>query len=176
MIAKRTVRTKRARKTSPEIGVLLHLLDEAFDRKAWHGPNLFGSLRALPASEAVARPGAGRHSIQELALHCAYWKYAVRRKLSGEKRGSFPLRGSNFFPREGTLALAAWADDLALLREEHRKLRAAVEAFPARRLRSRAAGSRNSFLRLIAGAAAHDVYHTGQIRLILKLTAARVLR
>ena len=172
MIAKRTVRTKRARKTSPEIGVLLHLLDEAFDRKAWHGPNLFGSLRALPASEAGARPGAGRHSIQELALHCAYWKYAVRRKLSGEKRGSFPLKGSNFFPREGSSAFETWGADLALLREEHRKLRAVVETFPARKLQLRAPKSRRTFLGLIAGAAAHDVYHTGQIRLILKLTAA----
>ncbi len=172
MNATRTMRAMNAKKTSPEIGVLLHLLDEAFDRKAWHGPNLFGSLRTLSAAEAGARPGAGRHSIQELALHCAYWKYAVRRKLTGEKRGSFPLKGSNFFPRDGASALESWPADLALLREEHRKLRAAVEVFPAKKLRSRAPGSRRSFLGLIAGAAAHDVYHTGQIRLILKLTGA----
>ncbi len=162
----------KSKPVSPPIGILLHLLDEAFDRKAWHGPNLFGTLRSLSPDEACARPGAGRHSIQELALHCAYWKYAVRRKLTGEKRGSFPLKGSNFFPREGTAALAAWAGDLALLREEHRKLRASVEAFPARRLGTRATDSRRSYLGLIAGAAAHDVYHTGQIRLIRKLAGA----
>lgn len=153
----------------PGIGILLHLFDEAFDRKAWHGPNLWGTVRVLSAEDAAWRPAPGRHSIQELALHCAYWKYAVRRKLTGAKRGSFPLKGSNFFPREGPTALAAWAGDLALLREEHRKLREAVEAFPARKLRRRAPKSRRTFLGLIAGAAAHDVYHTGQIRLILRL-------
>lgn len=160
-----------AGKPAGEIGLLLHLLDEAFDRTAWHGPNLYGSLRTLSAEEAAARPGRGRHSIQELVLHCAYWKYAVRRKLTGEKRGSFPLKGSNFFPREGAAALAAWRGDLALLRREHEALRAAVAAFPARKLRARAPGSRHTFLRLLAGAAAHDLYHAGQIRLILRLVA-----
>ncbi len=168
----KTMSTMRAKKVSPEIEILLHLLDEAFDRKAWHGPNLFGSLRTLSAAEAGARPGAGRHSIQELALHCAYWKYAVRRKLSGEKRGSFPLTGSNFFPRVGTLALAAWAADRKLLLDEHRKLRAVVENFPPSKLDECAPGVRHTFLRLIAGAAGHDVYHTGQIRLIRKVAGA----
>jgi uncharacterized damage-inducible protein DinB len=160
-----------AKEPSGEIGLLLHLLDEAFDRTAWHGPNLYGSVRRLGAAEAAARPGPERHSVQEVVLHCAYWKYAVRRKLTGERRGSFPLKGSNFFPREGTAALGSWPADLALLREEHRKLRAAVEAFPAKKLRARAPGSRRSFLGLITGAAAHDVYHTGQVRLIRRLVA-----
>lgn len=160
---------KKATKTSSEVEILLHVLDEAFDRKAWHGPNLFGALRTLSVEEAGARPAPGRHSIQELAVHCAYWKYAVRRKLTGEKRGSFPLKGSNFFPREGALALTAWRADLALLRSEHEKLRAVVAAFSPRKLVVRAPKSRNSYLRLIAGAAAHDVYHTGQIRLIRKV-------
>jgi uncharacterized damage-inducible protein DinB len=164
--------TVKAKRPNPEIEILLHLLDEAFDHKAWHGPNLLGSIRQLSPAEASARPGTGRHSIQELALHCAYWKYAVRRKLSGEKRGSFPLKGSNFFPREGASALKSWPADLALLREEHRKLRAVVESFPVRKLRLRAPKSRRTFLGLIAGAAAHDVYHTGQIRLIRKVSGA----
>jgi len=159
----------KPRKTDPAIAVLLHLLDEAFDRKAWHGPNLYGSIRRLSPEEAAWRPSSGRHSVQELVLHCAYWKYAVRRKLTGEKRGSFPLKGSNFFPRQDAAALASWAGDRKLLFDEHRKLRAAIEALPPSKLNARAPGVRNTFRRLIAGVAAHDLYHTGQIRLLLKL-------
>lgn len=159
----------RAKKTDPSIAILLHVLDEAFDKKAWHGPNLFGSVRRLSPEEAAGRPAPRRHSVQELVLHCAYWKYAVRRRLTGEKRGSFPLTGSNFFPREGAAALAAWPCDRELLLDEHRKLRAVVETFPVSRLRLRPEGSRQTNLRQIAGAAAHDVYHTGQIRLLLRL-------
>jgi uncharacterized damage-inducible protein DinB len=159
----------REKKNDPSIAILLHILDEAFDRKAWHGPNLFGAVRRLSPEEAGWRPSPGRHSVQELVLHCAYWKYAVRRKLTDEKRGAFPLKGSNFFPRKGAAARALWASDLKLLKAEHEALRAAVTSFPAASLRDRAGSSRHTFLRIIAGAAAHDVYHTGQIRLLLKL-------
>jgi hypothetical protein len=82
-----------------ELKQALAALDEAFDRKAWHGTNLRGSVRGLDARDAAWRPGRGRHNIWELVVHAAYWKYTVRRRLTGEKRGSFPLPGSNWFTR-----------------------------------------------------------------------------
>ena len=79
------------------IQILLALVDEAFDRQAWHGPTLRGSLRGVTPAQAQWRPAPGRHNIRELTVHAAYWKYAVRRRLNGEKRGSFALKGSNWF-------------------------------------------------------------------------------
>jgi hypothetical protein len=150
-----------------EIELLLGLLDEAFDRKAWHGPNLRGALRRVSAAEAARRPGRGRHNVWELAVHAAYWKYAVRRRLAGEKRGSFALQGSNWFARpSGAASEADWKRDLSLLEAEHRALRQVVAGFPARRLRQKSPGSRFTNLALIRGAAAHDLYHAGQIQLV----------
>ena len=71
----------RDRKARPALDILLGLLDEAFERKSWHGTNLRGSLRGLPAKQAAWRPGPRRHNIWEIAVHAAYWKYAVRRRL-----------------------------------------------------------------------------------------------
>ena len=81
--------------------LFLRMLDDAYQRKAWHGPNLRGSLRGVTADQALWRPAPGRHSIGELAVHCAYWKYAVRRRLTGLKRGTFPRKGSNWLPASG---------------------------------------------------------------------------
>ena len=160
----------RIKKTvSGDVGNLLDLLDEAFDRKAWHGPNLWGAVRRLSEKEAAARPGPGRPSIHELVLHCAYWKYAVRRRLTGEKRGSFALEGSNWWTREGVAARAAWKSDLSLLLDEHKRLREAIASFPPAALDDRNGRGRYTNRRLIAGVAAHDVYHAGQVRLIRKL-------
>jgi hypothetical protein len=53
------------------INVLLANLDEAYERKAWHGPNLRGSLRGLSLDEVKWRPAEGRHNIWELTLHAA---------------------------------------------------------------------------------------------------------
>src|SRR3974390_2103669 len=108
--------------------VLLDFLDEAFDQKSWHGPNLWSSIRGVTAREAAWRVGPGRHNIWELTLHAAYWKYVVRRKIDGAKRGSFVLKGSNFFPRpeKGNATEAAWRADLDILANEHDALIASI--------------------------------------------------
>jgi uncharacterized damage-inducible protein DinB len=147
--------------------ILLHLIDEAFDRKAWHGPNLRGSIRGLDEKAVSWRPAPSRHSIREVVLHAAYWKYAVRRRLTGEKRGSFPLTGSNWFPAPRR----SWKEDVTLLESEHRKLRAVVASLSDSALERKPHGSKQTALRMIAGIAAHDIYHAGQIQLLKRLRA-----
>jgi DinB superfamily len=152
-----------------EIEHLLGLLDEGYGRAAWHGPNLRGSIRGVTAREAAQRPRAGRHNIWEIVVHAAYWKYAVRRRLVGEKRGSFSLDGSNWFDPPMDHSEKAWRADVALLDSEHQRLREAVSALHPEELDRRARGSKTLVRRLIAGIAFHDVYHAGQIQLIKKL-------
>ena len=145
----------------PEIQVLVDNLDEAFDRKAWHGPNLRNAIRGVTAAEASWRPGPRRHNIWELTLHAAYWKHVVRRKLTGAKRSAFALKGSNFFSRPvGEPQEVDWKADIAILDSEHRSLRTAVAALVS---------ASPPTLHLIRGAAAHDLYHAGQIRLLRRL-------
>jgi hypothetical protein len=154
-----------------ELDLLLHTIDQAFGKKAWHGTNLRGSLRRVPAAEAAWRPGPGRHNVWELAVHCAYWKYAVWRQLTGERKGSFPIPGSNFFPRpEGAPSEEAWRADLKLLDGVHRKLRAAAAALTPRRLAATPEGSKVPARELLLGIASHDLYHAGQIQLLKRLS------
>jgi len=144
--------------------LLLDLLDEAYERKTWHGPNLKQSIRGVTAKQAAWRPGRGRHNIWEVTLHAAYWKYAVRRRIKGGKRGSFALKGSNFFsrPEKGKFTEAAWSADKKLLEREHRALRATMVKF----VHTRQAAKQ---IRQLYGVAFHDVYHAGQIRLLRRL-------
>jgi hypothetical protein len=144
--------------------LVLTLIDEAYEKKTWHGPNLKQSIKGVTAKQAAWRPEPGRHNIWELTLHAAYWKYAVRRRIEGGKRGSFALQGSNFFarPEKGKLNETAWSTDKKLLEREHRALRAAV----AKILRTRRAAK---LLRSLYGVAFHDIYHAGQIRLLRRL-------
>jgi hypothetical protein len=151
------------------VAILLELLDEAFDHSAWHGTNLRGAVRRLDVRRAAWRPGPGRHNAWEVVVHAAYWKYAVRRQLTGEKRGSFPEKGSNWFPRRDAADEAAWRRDLALLVDQHLKLRAVVATLRAADLRRRPPGSRRTIAALVRGAASHDLYHAGQIQLLKKL-------
>jgi len=156
------------------IGALLALLDEAFDRQSWHGTNLRGALRGVDVRTAAWRPRPGRHNIWELAVHAAYWKYAVRRRLTGEKRGSFALQGSNWFARPFDAGGAqAWQADVKLLVREHQHLRGVIEALSERDLDRRTGGRRWTRAALIRGVASHDLYHAGQIQLLKRLRARR---
>jgi uncharacterized damage-inducible protein DinB len=148
---------------------LLDLFEEGFSRKTWHGPNLWQALKGVTAKQAAWRPGSNRHNIWELAMHVAYWKYAARRRLQGGKRGSFALKGSNFFPRPeaGKVSEAAWKADKELLRNEHEALREAIKNALKRPLTPKVR-------RMLWGVAFHDIYHAGQIRLLRRLEADKL--
>jgi hypothetical protein len=149
-----------------EVRLLLEILDQGFERKTWHGPNLKQSIRGVSAREAAWRPGEGRHNIWEEVVHAAYWNYVARRRLLREKRGSFALKGSNWIPRTDAADEAAWRRDRKLLEESHRKLREAIAGLPEGRFNKKAKD-------LILGVAFHDVYHAGQIRMLRRLQGKR---
>ncbi len=143
---------------------LLRLIDECYNKTAWHGPNLKSSVRRVTVEEAVWRPRPGRRNIAEIVMHCAYWKYAVRRRITGGKRGSFPLKGSNWFELPAKLTTKQWREYLSLLDEQHAALREAVARAPwAQLLQARRPAAH------VHGIALHDVYHAGQVRTLKTL-------
>jgi uncharacterized damage-inducible protein DinB len=151
------------------IAGLLRLLDEAFQKKSWHGTNLRGAVRGMSARVAAWRLPGEPHSIADLIVHCAYWKYAVRRRLRGDPRGSFPLKGSNWFELPEPLSEAAWKGYVALLDSEHRALRDALAGLSPQQIEATPTGRQTSNRMLIHGIALHDVYHTGQIQMLKAL-------
>ena len=141
-------------------GVLVDALDYAFDRRSWHGANLMGAVRGVSATQAAVRVG-GRKSIWEQVLHAAYWKHRVLKVVGRGRHGPLGRKGSDWLEPPAT-SEAAWREDLALLKALHAKLRAEVFAIGPRRLDQKLAW-------LIHGAAAHDVYHAGQIKMLRRL-------
>jgi hypothetical protein len=155
------------------IRLLLEVLDQAYDKKAWHGTNLRGSIRGLSIDEVTWQPQSGRHNIWALVLHTAYWKFCVRRHLVGDRTLKFPRQGSDWpnLPEEQTDK--TWKIDVQLLGREHKALREALATFPPRRLKSRPPNLSWRFEQYIYGAASHDLYHAGQIQLLKRLFRAQ---
>lgn len=153
---------------------LVRLLSEAFTGPAWHGPALRSALRGIPAVEAAWRPGRGRNSIQELALHAAYAKHRVIGRLVPDRAARFPRKvARGWWPivsASGKLsAQRQWEEDRALPRVYHDRLIAIVQALPDLRLQFRRGASRFTLGQEISGIALHDIYHAGQIRLLRRL-------
>jgi uncharacterized damage-inducible protein DinB len=145
---------------------LLQVVDELYDGPAWHGPSLRESLRGVTAAEAAWRPSPVRHNIWELVVHAAYWKHVVRGRITGRKE-PFAFAGHDWFARPR--GARTWRDDLRLLAEEHRKLRAVVAAMTPEDRRRRLPRRKDTAGANVFGVAAHDAYHAGQIGLLRKL-------
>jgi len=155
----------------PRLREILNLLDPPAGKRLWYGgAGAAGCIRGVTPVQAAWKPAPKRHSIWELTLHLAYWKYAVRRNLESLPAGTFPRSPSNW-PAVPTPADAAhWKRDRALLRSEHSQLVEAVRAFAPRRLDEVAPGSEHyRFVDLLFGIVSHDLYHVGQIQLLKRL-------
>lgn len=161
---------RQSRSSAPFITLLLQLIDLAYNKKSWHGTNLRGSIRGLTARQATWRPASSRHNIAEIVLHCAYWKYIVRRRILGEKKGSFPVKGSNWFHCPAKLTEKEWRQDVELLESCHAALRKTIAQLSLADLSVVPAGSKFDNAFVLTGIASHDLYHAGQIQLLKRLS------
>lgn len=161
----------QGRQQGQRIRQLLEIVERAYSKKSWHGTTLRGSIRGIESDVAFARVKPGRHSISEIVVHTAYWKYAVTRRLTGTARNAFPLKGSNWFPQDVVVARRhiIWKQQVELLGQMHNALVNAISRLGDSDLCERAPGATTTSFDLISGIAAHDLYHAGQIQLIKKL-------
>lgn len=142
--------------------------------QAWHGgPTPVAAVRDVPAVMARWRPRPGRHTIWELTLHCAYWMYAVRRRMLGPAGMRFPRSPGNWPAMPKPAGEAAWAADRALLAEEHRLLLEAIEGFSAALVETPSGREHWTWGDQLIGIVMHDTYHAGQIQLLKRLWGKR---
>jgi DinB superfamily len=148
---------------------LVALIDQGFNVRSWHGPNLQGSLRGVSVRLAAWRPTPERHNIWEIAVHAAYWKYRICRQIAASPPPAFDRKGSDWFRLPAEQTQRAWKADRQALSAWHARLRAAVEQLDPGELDRRRGKERRTFRWIITGIAAHDLYHAGQIRLLRRM-------
>lgn len=149
--------------------VLSRMIEESYGPGAWHGADLRAALTDVSPERAFWRPGEGRHSIAEIALHHAYCARFVRGRLSGAALEPFILEGEDWFtlPDQSTIT---WPEIVAAVESQQLQLSEAVRAAAGT-----AAGAGRSPLTeaerfdLVLGITCHAVYHAGQVQLIKKL-------
>jgi uncharacterized damage-inducible protein DinB len=153
------------------IHYILATLDPPPGSKLWYGgASLLGSIRGISAREAHWKPAPDRHSIWELVLHTAYWKYAGRRSITGEPKGGFPRSPANwpFTPEKPDEK--QWKEDCQLLRDQHEQLVEAIGSLdPARLDQKISVDAKWTYADLLMGILTHDMYHTGQLVMMKRL-------
>ncbi len=145
------------------------VLEEAYYRKAWHGPNLHSSLAGVSADDSLKRPSKGRHNIYEITVHSAYWVYRVIQRIRRNPGLKFPIKGTNWFESPSTLSESEWKKQKKLLNDLHDELEKLIRDLGSKKFRDKDEKEKGKMGRLLIGIAMHDIYHAGQIQLIKKL-------
>ncbi|HEY8166384.1 MAG TPA: DinB family protein [Gemmatimonadaceae bacterium] len=160
-----------SREQVPGRDVILRTIEEVYRGPAWHGPSVRSVLRELTPSTAARRIAPGRNTPWELMLHLAYTRHRLLLRLGMSTAGDFPRKlKASWWPETPERPTdAAWAADLALLEEYQRRLVDAIEHAPGKNLRRVRPGRTCTVADELLGVAAHDAYHSGQIRLLARL-------
>jgi uncharacterized damage-inducible protein DinB len=160
--------------TDNRISEIIRHLHPSGGFQPWHGgPTVSGALRGVSVHVALWKPDQDRHNIWELALHIAYWNYAVCRRLTNGPKGSFERKPSDWprFPVDPSQK--SWESDRRFVKKHHDLLIQAISEFDGSRLEAIAGGKgATSYADLITGALLHDTYHVGQIQLMKRLASA----
>jgi uncharacterized damage-inducible protein DinB len=156
-----------------EPALLAEQLRRAFDGNAWHGPAVLELLADVDAVTAAAKPIAGVHSIWELVLHIAAWDAASLRRLAGEV---CQPEGTDNFPIPPKPTAAAWRKAVSDAKRTHNQLVKTVASLPDSRLRDRVPGKKYDFYFMLHGVAQHELYHAGQIAILMKAQAGKSKR
>lgn len=144
--------------------LLLQMVEEVWQMPNWNDTSLQSTLRRVSAEMAAWRPPFCKRSIADITVHCAYWKYALQRRLNDAPRGGFPFKGSNWFKLPETLPDERWREYKNLLADQHEALVAAIKSFrPSEEDYSQPQDKKWTATQKIFWLAIHDGYHTGQI-------------
>ncbi|MFN3840397.1 MAG: DinB family protein [Cyclobacteriaceae bacterium] len=143
-----------------EVQKIIDIVSHTFEKNAWHGPAVKEVLQKVKPEHAGLRIGSS-HSIEELVRHMTAWRTYVIKKLQGDQQ--FELSDEdNFTTRRN------WSEALRLLEESQQNLIAALQQTPEERLGQKVPGRPFTYFTMLHGIIHHDLYHTGQIMLILK--------
>jgi uncharacterized damage-inducible protein DinB len=147
-----------------ECARLADQLRRSYAGPAWHGPALAELLEGVPAARAQAKPVATAHTVWELVNHIATWQSVALEALEGKPVAEDP---PDWQPVAET-AEEQWREALHRLRDTCERLAALIDRLPDSKLEEIVPGRQYSFAALLHGVPQHNLYHAGQIAVLLK--------
>ena len=138
----------------------------SMDGAAWHGPALTEMLSSMDVQTAAACPIPNAHTICEIVLPASASAELVLSRLRGEARTLSPKED---WPAPPPAAdQDAWEADVRRLDEVHRELIEELSKVDEAGLDAPIVSGFSSVYVTLHGLVQHNVYHAGQMALIVK--------
>jgi uncharacterized damage-inducible protein DinB len=149
---------------------LINELEKVLSGRPWYGSSIYSILDQVTFESAYEKTGHA-HTIAEIILHMLSWTEEVMDRLN-EKPAGLPLSGD--WPETGDpdeQKWKLWIDDLKLVNVNLIKT---IQDFPEDKWDDPIIDTRGdrpvvTYKELIYGFIQHQVYHSGQIALLIRI-------
>jgi len=156
-----------------EIQLIVEVLRQTFDGRAWHGPSFMDVLDGVDKTQASERQIEVRHTIWEIVNHCSYWMEAVAGALHGDRMPD--IVSTEDWPQMGETN-EDWAKAKKRLKKAYEELVNSIKGFNKSHFTQEIRGSFNgqfytiTYRKMLHGISDHNTYHAGQIAILRKKT------
>ncbi|MGR3809994.1 DinB family protein [Jiulongibacter sp. NS-SX5] len=149
---------------------ITNLLNAGFHGGAWHGPSVLEAVKRITPKEASFKTPTV-HTGAELIYHITSWRIFTLKKLQGDADYKIDDDKKNFGPaaKVDQFELETLLMELSLSQDELiKELNSKDDDF----LNELVPGTEYDYYTLLHGIIQHDIYHTGQIIILKKMSEA----
>ena len=150
---------------NPELSRIIKMLQHAYDGAAWHGASIMEIMNKINAPMAFKHTDH-IHRICELVHHIIAWRVFAIKRLEGDTdyEVSKNENWKTFLQHDE----AAWEEIKADLGASQKALVEALSKINDEKLIDEVHGKAYDYYTLIHGVIQHDLYHLGEIALLVK--------
>ena len=150
---------------------LTRQFSDTLDGEPWIDETYSKKITTLTEEQAYTRPRPDVHSVAELVSHVLVWRYSVLSILKGSTR-TITMDSPDNWKDNDTLRKEGWTE----LKEELYKSQQDIIAFLEQQdddYLQKLDKEGHSYLYYAEGLIHHDMYHLGQIGLVIKMLSPR---
>lgn len=147
---------------------------QVFDGSPWLNETFSKKLDNISAQQAFSQSPEGHHSVAEVVSHVIEWRKEVTRRLADNSSERKLTEGSpNDWKPVKELQQIGWSQLYDDLKQTQQKLLKLLENKDDSYLDEQLGDTEFNKEYFLAGLLHHDLYHLGQIGLILKWTSSK---
>jgi uncharacterized damage-inducible protein DinB len=143
-------------------------LNQLYDGDNWVDATFLDRVYSLDESKAFIQPHPGNHSVAELLWHCIYWRKVVMKRITGDLEYEAQTESTHNFLPIKTLKEKGWEYLLSEFNNTQKSLIEFLDLNTDEFLEKEfKPGHKIDFE--IEGIIQHDIYHLGQIGLVIAI-------
>lgn len=155
-----------------EIRKFIRSLKSVYSGGPWYGDSILNKVRDISSEQAFNRPLPQAHTIAELVAHMINWRKLLAKRLQGDDAFFVTQKTSFDWQLIDPSPATAWKSLLKALDDNQQQILAELEKADDAFLNRKVAKRKYSYRVLVNGIIQHDIYHLGQIVLLLKAPLA----